>query len=262
MRKIWSLTLCSLPIGLAAIVAASPAVAAPEFSADMVQSGADGQASVGKMAVGDRRMRTEMVHQGQKVIRITDEKRGVEWILFPERKNYLERQLTAPGGQPPARPSADDPCAGMPNLTCTKIREEPVAGRTAVVWEIVAKQQGKEMKGTQWIDKERGPSFMLRQELPTDQTMERSLVGSDTVGGRQTEQWKISMTRPDGETMSTVEWYDPELEIAIKQEFPGGMVSEISNIRVGQQPDHLFAIPAGYERISTPQGMPEQPPQQ
>jgi hypothetical protein len=81
------------------------------------------------------------------------------------------------------------------------------------------------------------------------------------LGGRQTEKWEIAMTGPDGQTVSTFEWYDPELEIAIKQEFPGGMVSEMTNIRVGPQPDQLFGIPAGYERISMPQGQPGQPPE-
>ena len=254
MAPNWSSTGCSLVFGFAALLLVQVIWAAPQFSADTLQRGPDGKPVPGKLMVGDGRMRTEMVHQGQQIVRISDDSRGVEWILFPERKSYMENRMGVPGGQPALRPSAEDPCAGMPNLTCTKRGEEAVAGRTAVAWDIVVAQQGNTMKGTQWIDKERGPSFMLRQELPTGQKMERSLVGSEALGNRQTEKWEISMTGPDGQTVSTFEWYDPELEMAIKQEFPGGMVSEMTNVRVGPQPDQLFGVPAGYERISTPQG--------
>jgi len=38
------------------------------------------------------------------------------------------------------------------------------------------------------------------------------------------------------------------------------MVSELKNIRVGKQPDELFNIPAGYERMTAPQGRPGGPP--
>jgi hypothetical protein len=261
MKRTWSSTLCSIGFGIAAVAVSGVSSAAPEFSADMVQKGPQGQTTTGKMAIGDGRIRTEMTHQGQAVVRITDEERGMEWVLFPERKSYMENRFPDAGGAASAKPSADDPCAGMPGAVCTKTGEETIEGRTAVVWEIVVNRQGKTMKGIQWIDKERGPAFMLRQELPTGEKMTRSLVGSETLAGRDTEKWKIELTRPDGQTVSTFEWYDPELEIAIKQEFPGGMVSELKNIRVGPQPDELFGVPAGYERMSTPPGMPGRKPQ-
>lgn len=261
MKRIWSSTLCSIGFGLSAVLFSAASAAATQFSADMIQRGPEGQTTTGKMAVGDGRIRTEMTHQGQNIVRITDEERGVEWVLFPERKSYMENRLVGPGGERPAEPSADDPCAGMAGVVCTKTGEESVEGRTAAVWEVVVDRQGKTMKATQWIDKERGPAFMLRQELPSGEKMKRSSEGTESLAGRETEKWKIELTRPDGQTVSTFEWYDPELEIAIKQEFPGGMVSEMTNIRVGPQPDELFGVPAGYERMSMPSGMPGPQPQ-
>ena len=62
------------------------------------------------------------------------------------------------------------------------------------------------------------------------------------------------MTGPDGQTLATTEWYDPELQMAIKQEYPGGMVSELVGIRVGPQADENFTLPAGYSRMEMPQG--------
>jgi hypothetical protein len=260
MKRVWSSTLCPISFGLAVTLVSPLCAAAPEFSADMIQRGPGGETTSGKMVVGDGRIRTEMSHQGQEIVRISDEGRGVEWILFPENKSYMESRLPGPAGQGPKKPTAEDPCAGIPGVVCSKTGEDVVAGRQVVVWEIVVNREGKAMKGVQWIDKERGPAFMLRQELPTGEKMERSLVGEETLSGRETEKWKIEMTRPDGQTVSTFEWYDPELELAIKQEFPGGMVSEITNIRVGAQPDQLFGVPAGYERMSMPPGASGQQP--
>jgi hypothetical protein len=256
MKKTWFSTLGSLAtLGLAAVMSAQTAHADDEFSAEMVQRGADGKATTAKMYVGDKRMRTEMTHQGQQVVRIVDEARGVEWILFPDQKSYMERRLTQPGGQPmAAEPTAEDPCAGMPGMTCRKLGEETVAGRPVLKWEMVASFQGKTVTSTQWIDKDRGPAFVLRQETSNGQKMERVILGKETIDGRDVEKWKIDISQPGGQSVSTFEWYDPDLKLALKQEYPGGMVSEIKNVRVGKQPDQLFGVPAGYERMSMPAG--------
>lgn len=242
------------------IAATSGAIcAATEFSADTVQQGPQGEMSSGKMFVGDGRVRIEMSHQGQQVIRITDEKRGVEWVLLPDQKKYMEQKLGPPQGQAPGGKSAvaDNPCGDMPGLTCNKLGEEDVGGRTAVKWEMVATHQGQTMKSTQWIDKERG--VPLRQELPNGQKTELEFVAMEELGGRQVEKWEMVATGPNRPEMRTFQWFDPELDRPIRQELPGGMVSELVNIRVGKQPDELFNIPAGYERIAASQGAPSGP---
>jgi outer membrane lipoprotein-sorting protein len=250
----------ALAVGLLVTASSGRVLAGAEFSAEMVQHGPQGEMSSGKMFVGNKRMRTEMSHQGQQVIRITDENRGVEWVLFPEQKKYMEQKLAEPGGKAGggAKPKpAEDPCGGMPGLTCRKLGEEDIGGRTAVKWEMVASRQGQTMKSTQWIDKERG--VPLRQEMPNGQTTELKFIGKEDIGGRQVEKWEMVATMPNQPETRTFQWLDPELEMAVRQEFPGGMVSELTDIRVGKQPDELFNIPAGYERMSAPQGMPGGP---
>ncbi|MCG6860440.1 MAG: hypothetical protein LJE70_04045 [Chromatiaceae bacterium] len=250
----------SLAVGFLVSVCSGVVLAGAEFSAEMIQHGPQGNLSAGTMFVGDKRIRTEMSHQGQQVIRVTDENRGVEWILFPEQKKYMEQKLSGPGGKKPgAKPKpADDPCGGAPGLTCKKLGEEDIGGRTAVKWEMVASRQGQTMKSTQWIDKERG--IPLRQEMPNGQTTELKFVAMENVDGRQVEKWEMVATTPDKPETRSFKWFDPELDLAIRQEFPGGMISELKNIRVGKQPDELFNIPAGYERMSAPRATPGGPP--
>ena len=261
MNQPWPLTRRALTLGLAALLAAPLALADAQFSAEMVQRGPDGKTTVGKIVKGEAKMRTEAVHQGQTMVRIGDEQRGLEWILFPERKSYLERSTLGPDGKLPPKPTAQDPCGGLPGLSCKAKGEERVAGLPALVWDITVSQQGQTATLTQWIDKERGPAFTLRQTMADGAKVERAFLGQEDLAGRKTEKWEIQMTGPDGKSMKTTEWYDPELRMAIKQEYPGGIISELINISVGPQAAELFTIPAGYNRMEMPQGGPAGAPQ-
>jgi outer membrane lipoprotein-sorting protein len=249
--------LLALGVTVAAAVYAQPSP--KQFSADIVQQGPKGQVSSGKMYVGDNRTRMEMSQQGQEIVRITDQNRHVEWILFPKQHKYMERQLPPGPAGHGVSPQflATDPCAAMPGVICKNLGKETIDGRKAVKWEMETTHQGKTMKSVQWIDKERG--LPLRQEFPNGQTMELKYSGPDLVDGRKVEKWEMVTKAPNRPPMRAEQWYDPKLNLVIRQEFPGEFSSELKNIKVGKQPDHLFAIPAGYERVSQPQGMPGQP---
>ena len=244
---------------LLAVVAAGSVwadAAGVQFSADIVRRGPDGQVTSGKMFVGDGRTRMEMTQQGREVVRISDQKRGMEWILFPADKNYLERSAPPAGAEavkppPPAAPSAEtDPCAGVPGLTCRRVGVEDVNGRAAVKWEMSATDKGQTLTGAQWLDVERG--LPLKHLMPNGQIVELKLIGIEQIDGRSAEKWEMVTTAPKQQPMATFQWYDPELKLAVREEFPGGYVSELKNIRVDPQPDDLFAVPAGFVRKTAP----------
>jgi hypothetical protein len=252
-QRLVSWILLAAGLAVAGTLSAQPET--PQFSAQLVQQGPKGEKSISKTYVGDERTRLEMSQEGQDVVRITDQERHVEWILFPKQHKYMEHQL--PPGPPEhpgtTRPSpAVDPCAGMPGMTCKKLGEETVNGRASVEWEIEMSRGGQTLKSTQWIDKERG--VPLRQEFPNGQTMDLKYIGPDTVDGRKVEKWEMVTTMPKRPPMRAFQWYDPALKLVIRQEFPGGFSTELKDIKVGKQPDDLFSIPAGYERISMPNG--------
>ena len=81
--------------------------------------------------------------------------------------------------------------------------------------------------------------------------MELKVVGRETLGGRATEKWEMTQTRGGGEPVHSYQWYDPKLGVAIREELPGGYVREMSDIRVGKQPDSLFEVPRGYREITS-----------
>jgi outer membrane lipoprotein-sorting protein len=242
--------LTMLCLGAAAVSAGQ---AGPEFSADMVQRGPDGKGSSGMMFVGDGKVRIEMTAQGQNIVRINDESRRVEWVLFPDQKHYLERKAGPDQGEASVSKSiAENPCAGAQGLSCRKVGDEDVSGRPTAKWEITGEQNGKPVTSTQWIDVERG--IPLRQQFPDGGTMVLSLQGKEVLEGRPVEKWEVLVEAPGRQATRTYQWYDPELKLAVRQEFPGGGVSELKNIRVGKQPDDLFVVPAGYSMVPQPQG--------
>lgn len=245
-------TVGALGLGLCLSTGVDAQTAGVQFSADTVQTGPQGQASSGKMYVGKNRTRMEMEQQGHAMVRITDEDKQVEWILFPDQHSYMERRGSPVAVKTEPRPPGDtNPCgAGMPGMQCTKLGTETISGRKVDKWEITLSHQGQTMKSTQWIDVERG--VPLRQEMPGGQTMELKLIGMETLEGRKVEKWEMLASSPNQAPSKSNQWYDPELKLTVRQEAPGGYMSELKNIRVGEQPDRLFTIPAGYERLEQP----------
>jgi hypothetical protein len=57
------------------------------------------------------------------------------------------------------------------------------------------------------------------------------------------------MTRANGEQMTSTQWYDPQLKIAIREELQGGFIRELRDIKIGKQDKKLFEIPTGYKQV-------------
>jgi hypothetical protein len=206
-----------------------------EFSADVIQSMPQQESQQGRM------------------IQIIDIKQQTAYMLDPGQKSYMERKA-GPGELLPAGgATANDanPCAGMQNLACSRIGVETVNGRPAEKWELENTAQGQSGKMVIWLDQER--HIPVRQLLPDGASMEMRLVGRETLSGRDTEKWEIKATRPGGQSSVAYQWFDPELNMNIREEQPGGFVSELRNIRIGRQPADLFTVPPGYKLMSIPQ---------
>jgi len=224
-----------------------------EFSADVIQSMPQQEPQQGRMYVGNNQMRTDINVGGKSMIQIIDVKMQTAYMLDPEQKTYMERKA-GPGELNSGRggPASDsDPCAGMQNLACRRIGVESVNGRSAEKWELENAAMGQSGKMVIWLDQER--HIPVRQLLPDGATMEMRLLGSETLNGRTVEKWEMKATRPGGQSSLAYQWFDPELNMNIREEQPGGFISELRNIRIGNQPADLFVVPTGYKMMSMPQ---------
>lgn len=239
---------------LAAVIGSMPAAAlaqmgpsSAQFSAEFVQSDPQGGTNQGAMYVSKGRMRTEMSQGGQEMVQIVNPKAGKSWIIFPDRKQYIEQRIPPE----PAGRKADSPCAGMPGWTCKKLGEEEIFGRRAEHWVFEGEHQGQTVTQDHWIDAER--EIPLKQDLGGGAKMENKIVGTQTLHGRMVEKWEQTMTMPGQPPIKTLQWYDPKLEMIVREE-RDGQWREMRDIQVGPQPEDLFQPPKGYTRVAQPQG--------
>jgi len=257
MSKLRSLaihTLCAASIALPLPVRS--AASGAEFTAQTRQVGPQGVMGTGRIFVADGRMRTELSQAGHTIVQILDQAHGRGYTLDPTRKVYMEQSMGTGGpgsgstlGPAPPDPT-QDPCAGVVGQTCRQLGGDEVAGRPAIKREIDSRDaEGQPLKTTQWIDAERG--VVLRSEGSDGTSMELKMVGREALGPRATEKWQMTVVHPGGEPTRSLQWYDPQLGVAIREELPGGYVREMSDIQIGKQPDSLFEVPQDYRNISS-----------
>ncbi|MBI2878430.1 MAG: DUF4412 domain-containing protein [Candidatus Rokubacteria bacterium] len=105
------------------------------------------------------------------------------------------------------------------------------------------------------------PEDALSGRDPT-QKIERRLVGSETVSGHPTKKYKVTVAGKD-ETYVGYQWLAQDLgELPIRWEDEQGTARvELRNIKVGRQPAELFEVPAGFQKLAMPAGLPGMPKQ-
>lgn len=222
-----------------------------EYAAEIYQKMPQGTEVTGRVYVGKTDMRTDMEQDGEKVIQLIDTKNKVLRILYPAQHSYMEVPVGAGMPMTSGQGGEVNPCKGMPGTQCRKLGEEKMNGRPTMKWEISFEQQGKQIKGLQWIDQERG--MVMRQEMPGGMRLELKLLGTEELNGRSVEKWEVNMSQ-GGKPQRSFRWYDPALNLVIREVMPGGYVREMRNIQVGPQNPTLFQVPKGYKKIDPRQG--------
>lgn len=206
-----------------------------DFSADTYQVSAQGQVVQGRMFVGNGKVRTEMTSRDNVMVEIIDPEKGVAWLLEPASKSYRERLVP----KKTAAEGPDSPCEGMISADCRYLGEEVLNGRASHKWQIDS--HGKQL--LQWRDREhRFPVKIVEDGRPL---MEMQFVARDSIAGRQVENWLATQYTAQGAFKSS-QWYDPQLNLAIRQVMPDGSLRELRNIRIEAQPQGLFELPGEF----------------
>lgn len=236
-------------MGIGLLAGMGPASAGGQFSAETVQTTAQGQTTTGKIFVGDNRVRTEASQAGQQFVQISDNANGVSYVIVPDQRSYME--IRVPGAAPLPQGKVADPCANLQGVTCRKVGPEAIGGRAATRWEMTSGTGAQARSLTQWIDDERGTP--LRVQTSDGSVTEATLVGKEQHEGRNVEKWETTMTRTGQQPVTSVQWLDPELGVPVKGKGPDGSSFELRGIRVGSQSPDLFVVPAGYQKVTPPQ---------
>jgi hypothetical protein len=234
--------------GLVRLAIASPAV---EFSAQTVHVTPNQPERTARMYVGKNHVRMEYEKNGQQLAEITDTRTQHSVLLFLKLKQYMEKQAAEQSlKKVDLIIDTNNPCSKMPGATCTLLGQEKASGRTAQKSEVVTKQRGVTQRALIWMDIEH--NMPLRQLLPDGTVSELHISEMERIGNRNAEKWEIIVTKPDSQIVTSRQWFDPELKIAIREELPGGYLRELRNIVVAPQDKNLFLIPNDYTLSRTP----------
>jgi len=233
---------------------------AVEFSATAVQIAPGQSEHQKKMYVGKDIVRTDSVFNNNTLIEIVNSKEQVRLFLVPGEKIYLKQE--SPGPFMPVESGESEstsPCTEMRDTSCEMLGKEMINNRQAEKWEFAEKRGDQMYLSLHWIDVER--RMVVRELMPDGTLTEMLPLGAEQIHGRQTEKWLWRSLTPDGQMQTATQWYDPELELSIREELPGGYVRELRDIRTGMQEKTLFEIPEGYRQVENLQGfdMPKQP---
>jgi len=235
-----------------------------QFSAQVVKSAPDKKTHHSQIYVGDNQVRLEYQKDSKTMVEIYDMKNQRALLMMPQQAKYMQREVPQEEQTNPMLPPSDsNPCSRIREAQCKLLATESLYGREVTKWEMVVTDEGETLRSLHWMDAERHTP--LREQWPDGTVSELRLKGDETLHGRATERWEMKITQPDGESMQSTQWYDPELQIAIREELSGGYFRELRDIRVAPQPENLFTVPADYQRVTPAQRQraePTEAPQQ
>jgi hypothetical protein len=109
------------------------------------------------------------------------------------------------------------------------------------------------------------PEQMMYMEQPIDPmagmkagvgqaegTMERTSMGTEDIGGRSAEKFKVIYTSPEGETITLYQWIEAS-GLQLKAEAEDGSWSvSYTHVVTGPQPAELFEVPSNYQLFTMP----------
>jgi hypothetical protein len=82
---------------------------------------------------------------------------------------------------------------------------------------------------------------------------ERKLIGSETIDGHPTKKYLITY-KSGSRTDQVYQWIATDINFPLKTAATdGAWIQEFRNVRIGSQPNSLFEIPAGYQKMDMPQ---------
>lgn len=119
-----------------------------------------------------------------------------------------------------------------------------------VIWNIMP-QQKMYMEMPFDMNMRNKPKVEEKFEGETD----RKHVGNETVDGHPAKKYLITY-KLDNTQNQVYQWWATDINFPVKSAaVDGSWVQEFKNIKMGHQPDSLFEVPSGYQKMQIPGGM-------
>lgn len=227
------------------------AARAVSFSADAVQIRHD-DLSHGRVYWSDNRVRFEYLDQGVQMVHIYDSPNNRKIWLDTENKVFIERNISDTRPEKLDSTTASElhnPCQSYRDAECVKLKSAEINRRETDKWLITFDVNGRDEHMFQWIDKQfRIP---VRQENPDGSIVDVRIIDDLELYGRKVHKFDMLVIAADGNRGHSIEWYDAELGVVVRQQDEDGTVEELRNIRLEPVAEEKFAIPEGYEALDT-----------
>ncbi len=214
-----------------------------EFSADAVINIPQQPVRQTRLYVSEKAIRSESIIDGQSMVEIVYPQQGRAILINNPLRSYKEKAFISQS----EKEDSGSPCDQIANAVCEMLGTEEINGHKTEKWQVISESRSKKLRTLHWIDVK--TRLAVREFFPDGSFSELKLLGKEKVNGRDTEKWQRTLSRPDGTKAVSYQWYDAELKIAIKEEIPGGYVRELTNIKIGRQPEDLFSAPDDYKKI-------------
>ncbi len=223
---------------------ASP-VQAIQFSANAVMS-TPGRADIStQLYYSSGRIRKEFFYYGEPVIQILDANKHISLMCFTDQQLCYENKSLEEINIG-IESAVDSPCEGNKALKCENLGKQELNNRQAIQWKIIAHEGDKELISHLWLDSEL--MIPVKHTLFNGTSIELEWLGSEKIDNRDTEKWVQRIKLSNGEVQESLQWFDKELKISIRETFSNGNSQELKHIVVENIPDKLFTIPVGYEK--------------
>lgn len=90
------------------------------------------------------------------------------------------------------------------------------------------------------------PATLLKGEIG------RKFLGTETINGLETKKYEVTI-KEEEKTIKAWQWISTALNYAIKiSAIDGSWSSEYKNLKMESQPDSLFELPAGFQKMEVP----------
>jgi len=222
----------------------------PSYTAETVQTTPDQPDRAGKITKSGQFLRLEFTQDNQKIIQILRPTEGLTYVLYPASQTYVEQHG-------PAQPevfadSYTPPCpteAEASGLQCRRLGLEVYQSIPVERWHIGAEGDPSQML----ILWDPARKRALRQEMSNGTLVQMTFLGRQEIEGRETEHWVTEISRQGVATMRNEWWYDPTLNLVVRETLPNGTHRKLQNITVGPVDPRQFTVPDGWQRIENPQ---------
>jgi hypothetical protein len=217
---------------------------AVSFTADAVQH-RGAEVSHAKMFWNDGNVRFEYMGQGIPMVQIFDNKNSEVIRLDTAKKVYIERELTDQQAVPVKTGTEKkyNPCDDYPGAECTRLKSAELNDRQADKWLITFEVDSRDHHVFQWIDKKH--QILVRQQNSDGSVLDVKILDDQEINGRQVRRVDMNAMDSDGNSVRATQWYDPVLDIVVRQQADDGAIDELRNIKLATIKTEMFAIPKG-----------------